>query len=61
MPITHSLLAELIGAQRPSVSLALGRLQAAGTVLRTSRDTWILRGHMPEILLSLERQTGLQP
>lgn len=34
LPLTHQLLAELVGARRPSVTLALGQLEDAGRVSR---------------------------
>jgi CRP-like cAMP-binding protein len=45
-PITHSLLADLVAARRPSVSTALGRMTAAGVVKRVD-DAWILSGDPP--------------
>ncbi|MGI8622056.1 MAG: Crp/Fnr family transcriptional regulator [Solirubrobacteraceae bacterium] len=43
LPLTHRLVGELIGAERPSVSHAFGRLSRAGLVLR-ARDGWLLSG-----------------
>jgi hypothetical protein len=43
VPLTHRLVGELIGAERPSVSHAFGRLQRAGLVLRAV-DGWHLVG-----------------
>ena len=34
MPLTHELLAKLVGAQRPTVTTALGRLAERGDVIR---------------------------
>jgi hypothetical protein len=45
-PLTHSLLADLIAARRPSVSTALGRLTEAGVVKRAG-DAWILSDDPP--------------
>lgn len=45
-PLTHSLLAELVAARRPSVSTALGRLTEEGVVKRVG-DAWILSGDPP--------------
>jgi hypothetical protein len=43
LPLTHQALADMVGAQRPSVTSALGRLAAAGTLTR--RDgTWTMHG-----------------
>ncbi len=60
LPITHSQLAELLAAQRPSVSTALGRLQAHGRVIRLDRHRWLLPGEPPNILTTLARQSGLR-
>lgn len=60
LPITHSQLSELVGAQRPSVSMALSRLHASGTLCRRGRDQWLLPGEPPAVLISLARQAGLQ-
>jgi CRP/FNR family cyclic AMP-dependent transcriptional regulator len=59
LPITHAQLADMIAAQRPSVSIALGRLQARDIAVRTERHRWLLPGEPPPILSSLARQSGL--
>jgi CRP-like cAMP-binding protein len=43
LPLTHRLIGELIGAERPSVSHAVGRLSKAGLVERCL-DGWHLSG-----------------
>ncbi|HEU4977232.1 MAG TPA: Crp/Fnr family transcriptional regulator [Baekduia sp.] len=43
VPLTHSALARLVGARRPSVTSALGDLARDGLVERTE-DGWLLRG-----------------
>jgi CRP/FNR family transcriptional regulator, cyclic AMP receptor protein len=60
LPITHSQLAEILAAQRPSVSTAVGRLQSHGAVVRLDRHHWLLRGEPPRILSALERQSGVR-
>jgi CRP-like cAMP-binding protein len=46
LPLTHQALADMVGAQRPSVTSALGKLARAGTLTR--RDgTWTLHGNAP--------------
>lgn len=42
LPLTHELLARLAGAQRPSVTTALGQLAARGLVRRLPDRTWLL-------------------
>jgi CRP/FNR family cyclic AMP-dependent transcriptional regulator len=60
LPTTHSQLAEMVAAQRPSVSTAVARLQASGRVARTARHRWLLKGEPPATLAALARQTGLR-
>jgi len=46
VPLTHSLLGELVAARRPSVTTALTRLQDRGVVVR-DRQGWRLSGSIP--------------
>jgi CRP/FNR family cyclic AMP-dependent transcriptional regulator len=46
-PLTHRLLAELIGARRPTVTTALGQLERTGALSRRDGDTWVLHGSPP--------------
>jgi CRP/FNR family transcriptional regulator, cyclic AMP receptor protein len=48
--ITHELIGQLIGAQRPTVSLALQALAGEGLVQRTSHGAWMLRHDSREAL-----------
>jgi CRP/FNR family transcriptional regulator, cyclic AMP receptor protein len=58
LPLSHSDLAELVGAQRPSVTVALKRLGAEGLVRRHPQDnTWLL-GHEPPAELRDMRAKG---
>ena len=52
LPLTHQLLGKLIGAERPSVSNALGRLAHAGLVTGRS-DAWLLHGSIERQLAAL--------
>jgi CRP/FNR family cyclic AMP-dependent transcriptional regulator len=49
LPLTHRLLGQLVGAERPSVSKALARLSSQGFLTRRGSD-WLLRGTMAEQL-----------
>jgi CRP/FNR family cyclic AMP-dependent transcriptional regulator len=60
LPLSHAQLADVLAAQRPSVSTAVGRLQAQGRAIREDRHRWRLMGGPPQILNSLARQSGLQ-
>jgi CRP-like cAMP-binding protein len=43
LDLTHKVLGRLVGAQRPSVTLAVGELEADGDVSRTTDGQWLLR------------------
>jgi CRP/FNR family cyclic AMP-dependent transcriptional regulator len=47
--LTHGWLANLVGAQRPSVTTALGNLAAAGHIERLDDGSWLLRGDPPDL------------
>jgi CRP-like cAMP-binding protein len=51
--MTHGLLARVVGARRPSVSTALGRLQERGFLDRTDNGQWLLLGPPPKELAEL--------
>jgi CRP-like cAMP-binding protein len=61
LPISHSQLADIVAAQRPSVSTAVIRMEDHGRIERVARRTWRLSGSPPEILSSLVKQSGLEP
>src|SRR5688500_17160861 len=44
LPLPHRVLASLVGARRPTVSVALTRLASAGAVERRAAGTWLLDG-----------------
>ena len=46
LPLTHQILAELVGARRPSVSVALGRLARQGRAVRFESG-WLLERELP--------------
>lgn len=50
LPVTHDVLAMLVGAHRPTVSIALKRLSEAGLLTRERRDRWLLTNHAIEWL-----------
>jgi CRP-like cAMP-binding protein len=61
LPISHSQLADIVAAQRPSVSTAVVRLEDHGRIVRTARRTLLLQGEPPAMLSALARQSGLAP
>lgn len=46
MRLTHTIIADLVAAQRPTVSAAIGTLERAGALTRTP-DGWRLHGSLP--------------
>ena len=48
--LTHEMLGEIIGAQRPSVTTALGQIEAAGRISRRREGGWVLHGEPPQRL-----------
>lgn len=42
LPLSHELLGGMIGAQRPTVTTALGRLEEQGLVVARGRREWLL-------------------
>lgn len=59
LPLSHAVLADLIGARRPTVTTALSDLARRG-LIRRDPDGWLLRGDMPTELLDL-RELGAAP
>ena len=61
LPLTHRLLGQLVAAERPSISHALGRLADAGLVSGTAGD-WHLHGSLDDHIERLiEGTTRLAP
>jgi hypothetical protein len=47
LPLSHQRLADLVGAQRQSVTTALGGLTRAGSISRRADGDWVLHGEPP--------------
>jgi hypothetical protein len=47
LALTHTTLSHLIGAERPTVTTALGDLAERGALTRTRGGRWLLRGEPP--------------
>lgn len=58
LPLTHALIAELIGARRPSVTTGLSELRASGAVQR-SKDGWILTERGCELLDEMAQASAI--
>jgi CRP/FNR family cyclic AMP-dependent transcriptional regulator len=50
LPLGHQRLADLVGAQRQSVTTAMGQLTRDGSVSRRENGDWVLHGDPPEEL-----------
>ncbi len=55
LPLTHEVLAMLIGAHRPTATIALQRLTRAGFLIRERSDRWLLTNDAIETLEHPER------
>jgi hypothetical protein len=53
LPLTHELIARMIGAHRTTVTVAVRRLKEAGRLGRTDRRGWVLLGSAPNELNDL--------
>jgi CRP/FNR family transcriptional regulator, cyclic AMP receptor protein len=51
VPINHTMMARFVGAQRPTVSQAVGELVKRGDVARLQDGGWLLKGSFPTHLL----------
>lgn len=58
--LTHSVLADLVAARRPTVTSALSELSRQGLVMPEGA-AWLLRGEPPGELLKLQRSTSARP
>src|SRR3954452_13421857 len=61
LPVTHSVLASVVGARRPSVTTALGRLQDHGLIERLPDGAWLLLGSPPEDFARFESEAAAYP
>ena len=50
LPLTHETLSMLVGSNRPTVTVALGRLADSGLLLRSERARWLLTRRAIELL-----------
>ncbi|MDQ2795853.1 MAG: helix-turn-helix domain-containing protein, partial [Actinomycetota bacterium] len=56
--LTHDLLAAVVGARRPSVSLAVRQLTDDGRLHSRPRSRWLLLGRPPEELRKLHERSS---
>jgi CRP/FNR family cyclic AMP-dependent transcriptional regulator len=53
LPINHTMMARFVGAQRPTVSQAVGELTRRGEVERLEDGGWLLKGTFPDRALGV--------
>jgi len=58
--LTHTVLADLVAARRPTVTTALSELSRRG-LLRTDGENWVLSGEAPNELLAYAREANRRP
>jgi CRP/FNR family transcriptional regulator, cyclic AMP receptor protein len=58
--LTHTVLADLVAARRPTVTTALSELSRRGLV-KTDGESWVLSGEAPGELLAFARDAGGPP
>jgi CRP/FNR family transcriptional regulator, cyclic AMP receptor protein len=61
LPVTHTVLASVVGARRPSVTTALGRLESSGAIERLPGGEWLLLGEPPSDFARLEAEAAAAP
>ena len=57
--LTHQILAQLIGARRPSVTTAVGELTSAGLASRRPDGSWVLHGGPPDQLREVGKAVSI--
>jgi CRP-like cAMP-binding protein len=58
LPFSHATLGRLVGARRPTVSLALGELAERGYVRRRENGSWQLEAEAPAMLEDQQRRAS---
>jgi CRP/FNR family transcriptional regulator, cyclic AMP receptor protein len=61
LPVTHDVLAQLVCAQRPTVTSALKRLSDQGRIRRRSDKTWLLAPEPPPVPARVRAQLETPP
>ena len=58
LPLSHGMIAKLVGSRRPTVTTAMGKLREDGKMVRTEDGAWILCGPPPEDLRNVRGGVG---
>lgn len=58
LPLSHGMIAKLVGSRRPTVTTAMGKLREEGSIVRTDDGAWLLCGPPPEDLRNVRGGVG---
>jgi len=58
LPLSHGMIAKLVGSRRPTVTTAMGKLRDEGVILRNGEGAWLLCGAPPEDLRNVRGTVG---
>lgn len=58
LPLTHDMLAQIVGARRPTVTTALQELSGRAVIVRNADRNWLLRGEPPRELHDIRAQVA---
>jgi hypothetical protein len=58
LPLSHGMIAKLVGSRRPTVTTAMGKLRDDGRILRPDEGSWLLCGSPPDDLKGVRGGVG---
>jgi DNA-binding transcriptional ArsR family regulator len=58
LPLSHGMIAKLVGSRRPTVTTAMGKLRDDGLILRPDEHSWLLCGPPPDDLKNVRGGVG---
>jgi CRP-like cAMP-binding protein len=58
LPLSHGMIAKLVGSRRPTVTTAMGKLRDEGIMVRTDDGAWLLCGEPPDDLRNVRGSVG---
>ena len=58
LPLSHGMIAKLVGSRRPTVTTAMGKLRDEGKIIRNGDGAWVLCGPPPDDLRNVRGSVG---
>jgi CRP/FNR family cyclic AMP-dependent transcriptional regulator len=58
LPLSHGMIAKLVGSRRPTVTTAMGKLRDEGKIIRNGEGAWVLCGPPPDDLRNVRGSVG---